>query len=91
MTDTAGGFGLATISITVNPINDTPTITVPGTQTTNEDISKSITGVSVNDVDQAPIQVELTVTKGTVTLASVSGLTIDSVPMVRRRSSLLVP
>ncbi len=78
MTDTAGGFGLATISITVNPINDAPTITVPGTQTTNEDISKAITGVSVNDVDLAPIQVELTVTKGTVTLASVSGLTIDS-------------
>ena len=44
-----------TIAITVNPVNDAPVNTVPGAQSVNEDTLLPIAGVSVADVDGAPL------------------------------------
>ena len=70
------------VSVTVNAVNDAPVNTVPASQTTAEDTPVTFsTGngnlISVNDVDAGsnPIQVTLTATNGTLTLADVTGLT----------------
>lgn len=42
---------VALIPITIAPINDAPVITTPGTQTTDEDVSLVIHGISIVDVD----------------------------------------
>lgn len=69
--NTGGGALSASgsITLTVNPINDTPTITAPATATTNEDNALAFTNsnqVSVADVDPAtgPFNVTLTLTNG---------------------------
>jgi len=70
-----------TIAITVNAVNDAPVNSVPGAQsgTENSNITfASIHGnlISVSDVDLSgsSIQVQLTVSYGSITLASTSGL-----------------
>src|SRR6185295_6427307 len=65
-----------TFTVTVTGVNDAPENTVPVAQTTDEDVAKSITGLSVSDVDAGTdnITVTLSVDNGTVTvLANVSG------------------
>ncbi|MBW4468975.1 MAG: pre-peptidase C-terminal domain-containing protein [Stenomitos rutilans HA7619-LM2] len=59
-----------TLGITVTPVNDAPVITVPGSQTVDEDTNLTLSGVSVADVDanSTPITVTLTATNGTLTL-----------------------
>ncbi len=59
-----------TASIIVAPVNDAPVVTVPGTQTVNEDTDLYVTGMAVSDVDAAndPIMVTLTTTHGILTL-----------------------
>lgn len=73
------------IDITVNPINDAPTFTIPAPQTAYEEVPLvfSITNgnqLAVSDVDAttSPIQVSLTGTNGTLTLNGTSGLTFSS-------------
>jgi Bacterial Ig domain/Bacterial cadherin-like domain len=70
-----------TVQITVNAVNDAPVITAPTTETVDEDTSLTFPAggvheVSIADVDAgtAAIQVTLTATNGTLTLASTSGL-----------------
>lgn len=65
-------------TINVTPVNDAPTLTVPGTQTVDEDTNLTITGVSVTDIDSgtSPIRVNLTVTSGVLNVSSLPGLTI---------------
>jgi hypothetical protein len=79
---TAGGAALtsdpATGLVTVNAVNDAPILTVPGEQTTPEDIAVTITGISVADVDvnegTGEIQVTLSVGGGTLSIStSVAG------------------
>jgi len=56
-----------------------PALTVPGTQTTDEDTNKNITGISVADADTAtPITVALSATHGTLSLAQTTGLTFTT-------------
>ena len=76
----------ATVSITVNAVNDAPVNTVPGAQTTPEDATKTFSSanlnqISVNDVDMVGsnvIQVTLGVTNGTLSLGSTTGLTFST-------------
>jgi hypothetical protein len=64
------------IAITVGAVNDAPVLTVPGSQSLDEDTSKDITGISVSDVDSASlINIILTVSHGVVSLAQTTGLT----------------
>jgi VCBS repeat-containing protein len=69
----AGGVGraAATFTITVTSVNDPPVVSVPGAQTTAEDTSCYVPGISVTDVDAgaADIQVTLTVAQGTLHVA----------------------
>jgi hypothetical protein len=64
-----------TITVNIAAVNDAPVLTVPGTQSMNEDETKGITGISVADVDTATISVTLDVDEGTLTLAQTTGLT----------------
>jgi hypothetical protein len=67
-----------TFTITANAVNDAPVLTVPGAQTTNEDETLSIAGVSIGDVDAGsnPLQVRLSAPNGLVGVASTPSVTI---------------
>jgi hypothetical protein len=73
------------VAITVNAVNDAPVNTVPGAQTAAEDtafVFSSGNGnqIQISDVDAASgvMQVTLSVTNGTLTLAGISGLAFTS-------------
>ncbi len=79
--DGVGNMAEATITVSVGPVNDPPVNAVPGPQALNEDNSLTFSGaslISVSDIDAGSedMQVDLTVTNGTVTLGSVGGLTV---------------
>ena len=89
--DSGGLTSTATVTITVTPVNDAPSSTVPATQTVLEDTPLVFSGanaITVFDVDAAVTgqeTVTLTVGHGTVTLGSTSGITGlsgDGTPMV---------
>ncbi|HRQ64617.1 MAG TPA: Ig-like domain-containing protein [Xanthomonadaceae bacterium] len=72
-----------TFTITVNAVNDPPTIVAPATATLDEDTSFAFTGasiISVDDVDAGEgtgeLRVELAVNQGVLTLATTAGLTV---------------
>lgn len=72
-----------TVTVTVNPINDPPVVTVPGAQTTQEEQARVFStangnAITISDVDagSADLQVTLTVTNGTLTMGSTTGLTV---------------
>ncbi|MDQ1712246.1 MAG: large repetitive protein [Frankiaceae bacterium] len=71
----------ATVTLTVDPVNDGPADTVPGAQTVGEDrvltFAIGTNGVSVADVDSAAsdISVTLTVTNGTLAPSTDDGMT----------------
>ncbi|MEE9451397.1 MAG: hypothetical protein V3V61_01410, partial [Gammaproteobacteria bacterium] len=64
------------IAITVNAVNDAPTLSVPGTQVVDEDTALVINGTTISDVDVAAgdLEITLSVDNGTITLASTTGL-----------------
>jgi len=73
------------VDLVVAPLNDAPVNTVPVAQSTNEDIplvfsSANANAIQVSDVDiaGAPMQVTLTATSGTLTLAQTTGLSFQS-------------
>ena len=70
-----------TVDITVAAVNDTPAVTVPGGQTVNEETDLTISGISVDDVDDdlnpnLERQVTLSVNHGTITLGDATVVTI---------------
>ncbi|MCP3938783.1 MAG: hypothetical protein GY708_25830, partial [Actinomycetia bacterium] len=68
--------GSTTVAITAT--NDDPINTVPGAQTTAEDTALVFTGanaITVADIDATSMEVTLSVTNGTLTLATTAGLT----------------
>lgn len=69
---------LRTSTVSVTATNDPPVNTVPGAQAATEDTAKVITGISVADPDDASLTVTLSVTNGTLSLASTSGLTFTT-------------
>ena len=66
-------------TLNITAVNDAPVNTVAAAQTTNEDTSKAITGLSISDVDAGcgAMSVMLGVTNGTLTVsggsATISG------------------
>ena len=76
-TVTSGGVTeTATVTVTVNAVNDAPVNTVPGAQTVVEDTPTAIGGVSVADVDGGSLATTLTVTNGTLSVTTGGGATI---------------
>ncbi len=82
---TESGGGAATtasdsLGITVNAVNDPPTIANPGTQTVAIDTDLAITGYSIADVDAASgnLEVTLTVNDGALTLSQTTGLSFTT-------------
>jgi PKD domain/Bacterial cadherin-like domain/Bacterial Ig domain len=77
----------ATVSVTVNAVNDAPVNSVPGAQqSTNEDTALTFNSannnlISISDVDAGTtnsVKVTLSVPNGTLTLSGTSGLTFLS-------------
>jgi len=82
-----GGVDTSTVqtfTITVNPINDSPTLTVPtGPLATNEDEAITFTGptaIDLTDIDSGsnPVEVRVSARNGTVLLPSTTGLSISN-------------
>ncbi|NBX18952.1 MAG: tandem-95 repeat protein, partial [Proteobacteria bacterium] len=67
-----------TVSVSVNPVNDAPVNTVPGSQSVNEDTSLTITGLSVTDPDGGNLTVTLSVTNGVLSLLGNAGLSFSA-------------
>lgn len=72
------------VTINVSAVNDAPVVSVPGVQTTNEDSTLTLSSansnvVSISDVDAGSnaVQVTLTVTNGTASLSTTTGLTFS--------------
>ncbi|KPA18747.1 Na-Ca exchanger/integrin-beta4 domain protein, partial [Candidatus Magnetomorum sp. HK-1] len=83
VTDSTSKTARQTVMLTVNTINDTPTITMPSNQSTNEEsllTLESGNAISITDVDAAGGSVQLTLTSmgGTIALTTTSNLTINS-------------
>ena len=94
MTDTQGAEGTVagTTNITVfDAVNDPPVNTVPGSQTTLEDTALVFStgngnAISISDPDAgaADVQVQLTGTNGTISLAQTTGLSFTDGRWERR-------
>jgi Ca2+-binding RTX toxin-like protein len=69
-----------TVTLNISAVNDPPVNTVPGAQSTAEDTSKAITGLSINDVDagSSSMTVTLGVTNGTLTVSGGSATIANS-------------
>ena len=78
--DGSADSAVATATVNITPVNDAPHVTVPGTQTANEDTALSISGLSVSDVDggSGTESVTLDVSNGTLTLGSIAGLSFTT-------------
>ena len=83
VSDGRGGTASATVTVTVNLVNDPPVNTVPGSQDVNEDVALTFStgdgnAISVADPDagSAAVQVALTATHGILTLSGTTGLTL---------------
>jgi hypothetical protein len=69
----------ATVTMTVNAVNDAPANTVPGVQTVDQLSTLTFPGnISIADIDAFTPQVTLGVDSGTLTLNGTTGLTITS-------------
>ncbi|HSC69570.1 MAG TPA: putative Ig domain-containing protein, partial [Cellvibrio sp.] len=74
-----------TVAITVNAVNDAPVNSVPGGQVGTEDVAFVFSAakgnqIQINDIDvgSGNLQVNLSVTNGTLTLAGTSGLSFTT-------------
>jgi hypothetical protein len=76
VSDGQGGFATATVRVTVNAVNDAPTLAVPGSQNVQQPNVLPITGISVSDVDagSGELTVTLSVVHGSITLGGITGL-----------------
>jgi hypothetical protein len=74
----------STVNVTVNEVNQAPSVTVPGSQqaqsTTLVFSATNGNQISINDIDTngSPVQLTLVATGGTMTLATTAGLTFSS-------------
>ena len=71
--DGTNNSSVATATITVNPVNDAPVNTVPGSITVTEDVATALTGISVADVDSGASSLQMSFSVGSGTLAATSG------------------
>lgn len=75
--DGTGGTDSDSFTITIASVNDEPVLDKPGTQTTSMNTAKAISGIIIYDTDNDPQTVTISVTNGTLTLASTAGLTFS--------------
>ncbi|MEX0270554.1 Ig-like domain-containing protein [Leptolyngbyaceae cyanobacterium UHCC 1019] len=68
------------ITLTINPTNDAPVITVPSSQSVNEGTDLRISGISINDVDvsNGNLTVAVSAVSGVLSLESLTGLTFTT-------------
>ena len=68
------------ITINIEAVNDDPVLTVPASIDVTEDISSTLSGISINDVDaeDKPMTLTLTVSKGSINISDMTGLTKDA-------------
>jgi hypothetical protein len=81
-TDAQGGV-VDDIAITVAPVNDAPTQSVPGAQAADASgmlvfSSAGANAISISDVDASVVQVTLRATAGTLTLGSTAGISLGA-------------
>ncbi|HKX44861.1 MAG TPA: Ig-like domain-containing protein [Burkholderiaceae bacterium] len=74
--DGSGNSNVAVSTISVTPTDDAPVNTVPGAQTTNEDTTQVIAGISVADIDSTSLNTTLSVGSGTLSVLTGTGATI---------------
>ena len=55
-------------TLTIDPVNDAPTITVPSEQVVNEDSTLDVRNITVADIDAGEIEVKFRVNSGTLTV-----------------------
>ncbi|SKB48751.1 gliding motility-associated C-terminal domain-containing protein [Sphingobacterium nematocida] len=69
---------VATVTITVNPVNDAPVVTVPASISVTEDVASALTAISFSDVDAGinPVIVTFSVPTGTLSATSGMGITV---------------
>ena len=77
-TDAGGLQDVDAITITVDPVNDPPQNTVPGSITVTEDVASAITGIAIADLDVGPgaLVVTLSVPSGTLTATTGGGVAV---------------
>ncbi len=74
-----GDTSTADVTVNIAPVNDPPINTVPGPQTTNEDTTLPISGISVADGDgNVDMTVTLTGVLGTISVPVTGGVTITN-------------
>ena len=73
ISDNDGDPSTSSLSILVTAVNDAPVNTVPGAQSTNEDVSKVLTGLSIADVDAGAGSMTVTLAVAHGTLVVVGG------------------
>jgi VCBS repeat-containing protein len=83
VSDGHGGTATATVNLTVTPVNDAPTITVPGAQTTNEDVARVFSSangnaITVADVDGGTLTTTILIGNGTLLAVAFAGATISN-------------
>lgn len=76
-TGTATAKTTETFQVTVNAVNDLPTLTVPGNQTTSEDTALNDLVIQVNDVETRADDLVVTATSSDQTLLPDEAITID--------------
>ena len=83
--DGTADSNLATTTVTMAAANDAPVNSIPGPQTTDEDVPLVLSTshgnpIVISDVDAggSPVEVSLTATSGTLTLSGTAGLTFTS-------------
>ena len=72
--DIAGATSTASVTITVNPQNDPPTISDISDQSINEDSNTGAVGFTVNDIDNAPATLTVTAATANGTIVPLSGV-----------------
>lgn len=73
VSDGKGGSNTYLVTITVSPVNDSPSLSVPGPLSVNEDTDLAVTGISLDDPDAASgtMTVTLSVTHGTINVSDI--------------------
>lgn len=70
--------GAQSFTITVDSVNDAPTLAAPATLSVREDVATPLTGISVADVDagNSPVTLGLAVPQGVLSAVSGGGVTV---------------
>ena len=90
LTDPNGASDTATVSITVDAVNDAPVNTMPADQTSDKNTDLDIPGLSVADIDvgSGDITVTLEVSNGTLSVGGTATLTNNNTGSVTLFGSL---